>query len=144
MRLYDKAVDAYRQAAELGELSEPITLGLADAHIKLDNFELAINVLNTQIQQVPSAFAYERLGYACYKTKRYEDAMANFRAALLYDPNHAPALNGLGVSLMTIYIQTDRKTPRQRDEALGLWHKSIQLRPSQAKIVKLIEQFQLW
>ena len=144
MRLYEKAVDSYRQAAELGELAEPITLGLADAHIKLEQFERASAVLETQIQQNPSGVAYERLGYTLYKTKRYEEAMANFRAALLYQPNYAPALNGLGVSLMTIYIQTDRQVPRQRDEALALWHKSVQLKPSQPKMVKLIEQFQLW
>lgn len=144
MRLYEKAVASYRQAAELGELSEPIALGLADAHNKLGNYERAIAVLNTQIRRQPSAIAHERLGYAQFKLKRFEEAMGNFRAALLYNPNYSPALNGLGVCLMSRYIQAERKAPTHRDEALAYWQRSVQLQPGQPRIIALIEQFQLW
>jgi len=144
MRLYEKAIDAYREAAELGELAEPILLGLADAHIKLKNYDRALAVLQQQTRQMPSAIAFERLGYAQFKLQRLDIASTNFRAALLYDPNHAAALNGLGVALMTQYVQSNRRTPAKRDEALALWNKSIQLRPGQPKIYRLIEEFHRW
>jgi tetratricopeptide (TPR) repeat protein len=144
MRLYEKAVDAYRQAAELGELAEPILLGLADAHIKLKNYDRALAVLQQQTRQMPSAIAFERLGYAQFKLQHLDLASTNFRAALLYDANHAAALNGLGVALMTQYVQSNRRTPAKRDEALALWNKSLQLRPGQPKIYRLIEEFHRW
>jgi tetratricopeptide (TPR) repeat protein len=144
MRLYEKAVDAYREAAELGELAEPILLGLADAHIKLKNYDRALAVLEQQTRQMPSAIAFERLGYTQFRMQHLDIASTNFRAALLYDPNHAAALNGLGVALMTQYVQSNRRTHAKRDEALALWNKSIQLRPGQPKIYRLIEEFQRW
>ncbi len=70
---YDDAVGAYREAAELGELADPVLLGLADAHIQLGNLQRAINVLRTLIQRSDSGVAHERLGLALFKLREFDE-----------------------------------------------------------------------
>jgi tetratricopeptide (TPR) repeat protein len=139
---YGNAVDAYRRAAELGTVGEPILLGLADAHIKLGNYDRAGAVLQTLLRRNPSAAAYERLGYSQFKQRRFDDALASFRAALSLDPNDTASLNGLGVCLMTLYIQGGRQVPEQREQAIDAWRKSLQAHPDQPRIIDLMSRYQ--
>lgn len=139
---YDEAVDAYRQAAELGEAAEPILLGLADAHIRLGHFERARVVLDQIVRRVPTCIAYERLGFVLFREAKYDEALANFRKALEYDANDVASLNGLGVCLMTIYVQSGRASIAQRDESLKAWRRSLELRPTQPRIIDLLARYQ--
>jgi len=141
MNLHDKSVRAYRQAMELGEAQEPILLGLAEAHNRLGHYDRAIAVLETAMEKFPSAVAHERMGYAYFKKRNYDEALVNFRAALMFEPNDPAALNGLGVCMMTKYIQSDRRTPIHRDEALRAWRRSMELTPNQPRIDSLVMQF---
>ncbi len=138
---YDMAVDAYRQAAELGPLAEPVLLGLADAHIRLGNYTRAINTLDALLRESPSATAYERLGFAQFKMREFEIALRNFRRALKLNEQDTAALNGVGVSLMTLYIEGDRTNPYQRDQALDAWRQSLKVRPDQPRIVDLLYRY---
>ncbi|MDP6059777.1 MAG: tetratricopeptide repeat protein, partial [Pirellulaceae bacterium] len=82
---YEKAVDAYRRALELGDADaplEPIVVGLADAHIRLGRFERAAVALRNQIRRHPSSLAHERLGYCQFKQHRFEAALTSYRAVL--------------------------------------------------------------
>ena len=142
MRQYTQAVNAYRHAVELGEMAEPILLGLANAHIQLGHYDRAINVLLSLTRQMPSATAFERLGYASFKMRRYNDALTNFSRALALDPNDTSALNGIGVCKMTMFLRSGRGSLVYRDEALDAWRKSIQLRPNQGKIIALLSRYQ--
>ena len=139
---YDSAIDAYRAAVELGDMPEEVLLGLADAHLKLDNYDRAINVLQTLIRRNPSSTAYERLGYAQFRQRRFDASLASFRAALSIDNNDTAALNGLGVSLMTLYLQGGGVIGSQKDAALAAWRRSVQLRPDQPRIVDLLARYQ--
>ncbi len=139
---YEDAIDAYRAAVELGEMPQEVLLGLADAHLKLGNYEMAINVLQTLIRREPSSTAYERLGYAQFKQRRFDASLASFRAALSIDPNDTAALNGLGVSLMTLYLQGGGVITSQKEAALQAWRRSVQLRPDQPRVVDLIARYQ--
>lgn len=139
---YDKAVDSYRQATELGEYAEPVLLGLADAHIRLGNYDRAMNTLESLIRAQPSATAYERLGYAQFKLRRFNEAMASFRSAVEKDPEDPASLNGLGVCLMTLYIQNGRTDVAQRDEALDAWRRSLRLKADQPRIMDLLARYQ--
>lgn len=141
MNLYDKAVRAYREANELGDLQEPIVLGLAESHNRLGNFDRAIAVLEVALKKFPSNLSHERMGYALFKKRQYAQALQHFRAALLFDPNDAAALNGLGVCLMTTYIQTERQSPLHKEEALAAWERSMELAPNQPKIAGLLQKF---
>jgi tetratricopeptide (TPR) repeat protein len=138
---YEEAVDAYRHSVDLGQPEPPILLGLADAHIHLGHYSRAMIVLRNQIRQNPSAVAYERLGYCQFKRKDFDDALASFRAALSIDENDTAALNGLGACLMTLYVEADRRHPAQREEAIAVWRKSLDLRSNQPRIEALLSEY---
>ena len=142
LQRYSEAVNAYRQAVGLGELAEPILLGLANAHIHLGHYDRSINVLQSLNRRSPSATAYERLGYAQFKMRRFDESLASFRAALSLNRDDTSALNGLGVCLMTMFLQSGRALPAQRDEALDAWRRSVQLQADQPKIVDLLTRYQ--
>ncbi len=141
LKEYREAVDTYRQAAELGELADPVLLGLADAHIKLGNYARAINTLNSLIRRNPTSTAYERLGYAQFKMRHFEKALINFQKALSLDGDDVAALNGVGVSMMTLYIEGGRENTSQRDAAIRAWQKSLQLKKDQPRIIDLLSRF---
>ncbi len=138
---YEEAVDAYRQAAELGDLADPVLLGLADAHIHLNNLEQARIVLEALIRRSPSVTAYERLGYVKFKLRQFPEALTEYRKAMALDPNDTATLNGLGACLMTLYIQDGRTDKAMRNEALNAWRKSIRIDPKQPRITDLLARF---
>lgn len=138
---YTEAIDTYRQAAEIGELADPVLLGLADAHIRLGNFQRAINTLTSLIQRSPTSTAYERMGYAQYKLRRFEEALSSFERALSYDARDTAALNGVGVALMTLYIEGGRESVARRDRALASWRRSVQINSQQPRIIDLLARY---
>lgn len=141
LRRYNDAVDAYRQAAELGELKDPVLLGLADSHIRLGNYDRSINVLESLLTRSPSSTAYERLGYAQFKLRDFDLALKNFRRALALDDEDTAALNGVGACLMTEYINGGRVERIYRDQAIAVWRRSVRLRPEQPRIVDLLSRY---
>jgi len=140
---HQKAVDAYRQAAELGDLAEPVMLGLADAHLKLGNYQQAMNVLRTYMRVVktPAPLAHERLGYALFQLRQFDESLASYRNALAINPDDVAALNGAGACLMTLYIQSEREKFNLRDQALTMWRRSLTVNPDQERIIDLLSRF---
>lgn len=141
MGRYENAIDAYRTANELGELANPVLLGLADAHIRLGNFPRAINTLNSLITSNPSATAHERLGFALFKIRRYEDALDQFEQGLQFDTEDLAALNGAGACYMTLYLEGHRENAAQYRMAIECWRRSVQLGPHQTRIVDLLSRY---
>ena len=141
MGRFENAIDAYRTANELGDLANPVLLGLADAHIRLGNYPRAINTLNSLIVSNPSATAHERLGFALFKIRRYEDALDQFEQGLQHDTEDLAALNGAGACYMTLYLEGERENAQQRDKALECWRRSVQLGPHQSRIVDLLSRY---
>lgn len=141
MGLYEKAIRAYRQANELGDPTEPILLGLAEAHMRLEHFDRAMIVLKQVLADFPSAVAHERMGYALFKTREYNKAMEEFRAALLFDPDDTASLNGLGVCMMTQYITNGRQVQLHCEQALTAWRRSLEIAPNQPQINALLQSF---
>jgi len=141
MGRFENAIDAYRTANELGELADPVLLGLADAHIRLGNYPRAINTLNSLIVSSPSATAHERLGFALFKIRRYEDALEQFEQGLQHDTEDLASLNGAGACYMTLYLEGERENAAQRDKAIECWRRSVQLGPHQTRIVDLLSRY---
>lgn len=138
---YKNAVGAYRQTLELGDAAEPVLLGLADAHLRLGNYQRAENVLSAYLRKNDSTIARERMGLALFKQRKYEQATDSYRKALTADPNDTAALNGMGVSMMAIYLRDGEEDEQTRMDALGLWRKSLSLRPEQRDIIDLISRY---
>lgn len=138
---YEEAVEAYRQTLELGDAATPILLGLADAHIKLGNFQRAENVLRAIEREGGDSIARERMGLVMFKQRKYDSAEKAYRQALQDSPSDTAALNGLGVSLMAIYLRDGENDETIRVEALTLWRQSLQLRPDQGALIDLISRY---
>ncbi len=140
---FEDAVRAYHQAMELGDMAPPILMGLANAHVQLGHFEQAIVVLKIlTTDRSADAKVYQRLGYAQFKMRRFEDALDSFRASIEIDDQDPAALNGIGVCLMAMYLQEGRGVSDHRDQALDAWRRSLQLRPNQPHIVDLLSRYQ--
>jgi tetratricopeptide (TPR) repeat protein len=138
---HDDAVVAYRAAADLGELAGPVAVNLVNALVKSGKYQRALNVLQTLIRTDPQGPYFERLGYVHFKLGEYDQSIAAYEKALAANPNDSSSLNGLGVNLMTRYIQAGRTDQRIRDRALEAWRTSVRINPAQTNIVDLISRY---
>lgn len=142
MDRHAEAIVEFRQAAELMQPTSPLLLNLANSLGKDNRHEESVNVLNQLIQTEPSPAAYERLGASLFKLRRYDASMAAFRTALEIDPNHFPALNGLGVCLLNQFEFTGQNDEVARREAVRALRRSLQLQPNQPAILNLVTRYQ--
>ncbi len=138
---WDGAIGAYRQAAELGDLQDPVLLGLAEAHIRMGNFGRAINTLETLLRRSPSATAHERMGYANFKLRRFEQALRHYDTALELDASDLAALNGKGVCHVTLFIEGRYENPYHKVKGVEAWRQSLALNPDQPRIVDLLARY---
>ena len=138
---FENAVAAYRQTLALGEPAIPVLLGLADAHLSLGNFQRAENVLRAIERDTGSPIARERLGLALFRQSQFEEASLAYRSVLTDNPGDTASLNGLGISLMAIYLRDGEEDDRLRVEALSLWRRSLSLRPEQGPVIDLISRY---
>ncbi len=139
---HETAIIELQQASELTELSAPLLLNLADSLGKVGKYEEMVNTLDQLVKSEPTAIANERLGFAQFKLRRYSDSLASFRRALEIDPNHYPALNGVGVCLINEWHFSGQSNDGARDEAVRSWRRSLQLERNQPQIMEFIGRFQ--
>jgi tetratricopeptide (TPR) repeat protein len=137
-----EAVEEYQQAAELMPLTPALLLNWASALGKLERYEEMVNILDASLGLEPSAQAYERLGFAQFKLRRYEPAMAAFRRAIEVDPNHYPALNGLGVCLLNRYILSNKQDVEAHNEGMDYLKRSLRSNQRQPRIVELVSRYE--
>ena len=91
------------------------------ALVKLDMLNEAFKPLNTALAINPGDFEVNyNLGTLEFQRKNYEKAIYHFQKAKMRDPEHAPALRGLGHSLFKI---------KKYKEALAYIRKAIDLAP---------------
>ena len=143
LKQYDKAIDEYRAAAEMGDLHPQIAMNLANALTKTGRPIRALNTLlvlaKTTGDQYPAV--YERLGYTYFKLNDHAKSLEYYDKALALQPNDDAALNGKGVNLMTMYIRGGRKDLSLRDRAITCWQQSVRIKPDQKKIIDLIARY---
>ncbi|QOI99508.1 MAG: tetratricopeptide repeat protein [Phycisphaeraceae bacterium] len=138
---HEEAVAEYLQSIELMPVSPEVLLNLADSLSKAGQFEQAINTLEQVVRTDPSAAAYERLGTAHFRIRRYDEAEQAFRKAMEIDPNHYPALNGVAVCLLNKYIWGDYAEDSYRAEAVRLIIRSTNIERRQPRIQALYDRY---
>jgi len=138
---HEEAVIEFQQAAELTELSAPLLLSLANSLGRTGRYELMVNTLEQLTKTEPTAAAHERLGSGLFHLRRYDESLAAYRKALEIDPNHYPALNGVGVCLMNQWHWSNQADEPARQEALAAWRRSLQLESQQPKILELLGRY---
>ncbi len=105
------------------QISEPDAhLALARAYMDANRGAQAVRVLQEAQTMFPSdpTLSFE-LGAMFEKQKKYGDAEAAFKQALMRDPEHAPSLNYLG------YMLAERG--ERLDESVGYIRKALELEP---------------
>ena len=90
-------------AADLSDASAPPDLESAKALIAKKDWSTAVSSLEKFVKANPNnADGFNLLGYSLRNSKRYPEAIFNYKEALRIDPNHRGAHEYLGQS----YVQT--------------------------------------
>lgn len=138
---HEEAVIEYQQAAELAELSAPLLINLAESLGKTNRYDEMVNTLRQLVATEPTAVAYERLGFALFRLRQYPDSLAAFRKSIEIDPNHYPALNGIGVCLLCQWEWSKQTDETARAEALRALRRSLQIDQNQPRILELLGRY---
>ena len=138
---HEEAVIEFQQAGELTDLSAPLLLNLANSLGRIRRYDEMVNTLTQLTKSEPTANAYERLGAGLFHLRRYDESLTAYRKALDIDPNHYPALNGVGVCLMNQWVFSKQTDEAARQQALAAWRRSVQIERDQPKIMELIGRF---
>ena len=136
------AVEQYQAAAELMELSPSLLMNLAESLGKIERYDEMVNTLDIANRLKPSAPAWERIGFAHFKMKRFDESMNAFRQAITIDDSHYPALNGLGVCLLNRYLLSNKQDATALSESMTNLRKSLRINNRQPRIVDLIARYE--
>ncbi|MFG0284718.1 MAG: tetratricopeptide repeat protein [Phycisphaerales bacterium JB039] len=139
---HEQAVIEYQQAAELMDPITPeLLINLAESLRQAGRYEEMRAALTELITREPSAAAWERLGFANFKLRRYDDALAAFRAAIRADESYYPAWNGVGVCMLNRYEFSQRADSDALREAVKAMQRSLQINRSQPQIVQWLSKY---
>ena len=138
---HESAVTELQQAAELMELTPALLLDLADSLSHLSRYAEMAAALDQLVATQPSPGAYERLGFANFRMKRYDEALAHFESSLKLDEGYYPALNGVGVCLLNKYILSDRHDNVSLDSAVRVLRQSLRVKRNQPRVVDLLSRY---
>jgi Flp pilus assembly protein TadD len=91
-------------------------LGVAKSHIEKKDWSAAIAMLEKFVKANPNnADGYNLLGYSLRNSKRYSEAIFNYKEALRIDPQHRGAHEYLGVA----YVQ-NKELPKAKELLISL------------------------
>lgn len=138
---HQEAIDSYRRASEDLGLVPQLLLAIADSQAALGEHQSAASTLRRLINVEPSADAWRRLGAAHFREREYADSLKAFEAALEYDANHYPALNGVAVCKLNDYLWSDKTDLKALEQAVVAMRKSLRINRDQPKIVELLTRF---
>ncbi|MCB9838467.1 MAG: tetratricopeptide repeat protein [Phycisphaeraceae bacterium] len=138
---HNEAVRQYQAAAELMDLTPPLLLNLATSLGKSERYIEMANTLERLVEIEPSAAAWERLGFARFRLRRYEAALEAFHNATAIDPDYFPALNGIGVCLLNKHLLSQRSDMQARRDAVEAFRHSLRVNKNQPKIIDLLSRY---
>lgn len=138
---HNEAVRQYQSAAELMELTPPLLLNLATSLGKSERYIEMANTLERLVELESTAAAWERLGFARFRLRRYESALEAFNQSAEIDPEHYPAQNGIGVCLLNKYLLSQRTDMTSRRGAVAAFRRSLRVNRNQPKIVDLLSRY---
>jgi len=139
---HEEAVRAYEAAAERMEPTAPLLLNLAEALGQTGRYREMINTLESANRIEATAAAYERIGSARFRLGEYDRALESFRAAIVVDPEHYPAHNGVAVCLLNTHLLSDRTDRVALRGAVEAMRTSLKIRRDQPRVVQLLSRYQ--
>jgi len=136
-----QAIKAYKDSLELDVHQPKLLMNLGAAYLGQGRLGSALKAFELATREDPnSAAVWEQLATCHYHRKELDLALKAYRKATSLDPRNAAAHRGIGVVYMTRFV-TDRKKVELRDKALAAWHVSLELKPNQEDIVRLVRKY---
>jgi superkiller protein 3 len=138
---YYEAIQAYKRSLEC-EGEQPVVLvNLATVYMNQDRFDAAQRTLEAAIKLNSGlSLAHERMGYCSWREQKLPDAAASYRKAIELNRRNARAQAGLGVVLMTQYLNDPTQTTL-RASAIEAWHQSLEIDSNQPKLRELLDKY---
>src|SRR5205085_11110248 len=99
-------------------------------------------VLEQAIKLDDSPKVHKQLADAYAQTKRREQAIKEYDAALADNPNYIPALNALANTLIEQYQLGSNGDDALRLRALKSWHQSLAANSNQPQVASSIKQWE--
>ena len=136
-----QAINAYRRALELEGNKPEIMVSLARAYLRSGRYSSAKELLVDTIEMEPeNGIAHQYLGFTELKLKNTQAAIDNYVRAVQIDDNDWMAHKGLGVAYMLMAMK-NRNDETQQALAVEQWNISLQIKPDQPKLKKLLERY---
>jgi tetratricopeptide (TPR) repeat protein len=90
LKLYEKAIDAYKYAIVIDEKFDYAYRNIGDAYIRLRNYKEAIEALEKVLElSKPEEVIYEAIGHCYEKMKNYAQARFHYRKASHLNPDNS-------------------------------------------------------
>lgn len=140
---HGEAVREYEAASELMDLRPDLLVNWAESLGKLGRYDEMAVTLESTLSETDNAAGFERLGFARFKLRQYDDAMAAFRKSLAIDDLYYPAMNGLGVCLLNEFLLSNKQDLEAHRESMDLFTKSLRIKRDQQRILELVSRYKL-
>lgn len=139
-----EAIREYEIACELIEPPADVMLALVNAYAAEKRYQEAANAAEALTRTSPSAAAYERLGWSLFRLSEFAKSDEAYRKSIEIDPAYWPALNGVGVNALNVWIKNG-KDPNDplRDEARLMLQRSLRANQDQPKVAALLMKYRL-
>ncbi len=137
----EEAIRAFRDSLER-EIHQPRVLeNLGTIYMRMGRLGEAIKAFQLSVEQDPSAAGpWEQMGTCYYHQGKWPQALAAYEKALQLNPESPTAYRGLGVVRMTQFVM-DRSRGDLRDQALGAWRRSLELKADQDDLRRLLHKY---
>jgi superkiller protein 3 len=131
---YARAEAAYRHSLDIDPDNATTLLNLGTNLIQQNKGAEAVDIMEKVVKMSDTPLHRKRYGDALAKAGRYDDAIAQYNAALKLDPKYFPAMNEIGYARIAQYRNNLELDDAKRDEAVAMWTQSLSINPNQPKI----------
>ena len=117
--------------------------GLLEAYAQCQDYEGALATALVLNRRSPSSEVYERIGWCSFKLGDYQASQAAYEQATTLDPNCTSAWNGLGILALNRWLEQNRQSSIDRQEAIKAFRNSLRSDPDQPKLTRMMLRFDL-